>query len=243
MSTDPVRRANLAAIACDPRPQLPEGFRRNSTRLGAALGAARTGLSVYELPPGQAVSPYHYENPTRSGSSSSQARQPCGIRAAKSNSNRGTSSSFPSGPAGAHLVRNNSESTPASRCSPRRQRRSVPSSTRTVTWSGSGQRTTRSTWSSSEAVPRTTSRRGLLKKARPTPRRKHLAGHNSGMCAGKPDPRSELVGRGYDAIGGRFAVWRDRIVGDPRRAWEEELVSRLPGRGARARAWLRRRCA
>lgn len=47
------------------------------------------------------------------------------------------------------------------------------------------------------------------------------------MRAGKPDPRSELVGRGYDAIGGRFAVWRDRIVGDPRRAWEEELVSRL----------------
>jgi cyclopropane fatty-acyl-phospholipid synthase-like methyltransferase len=41
------------------------------------------------------------------------------------------------------------------------------------------------------------------------------------------DPRIELVGRGYDAMGGRFAQWRDRIVGDPRREWEEELVSRL----------------
>ena len=41
------------------------------------------------------------------------------------------------------------------------------------------------------------------------------------------DPRTELVGRGYDAIGERFAEWRDRIVGDPRREWEEELVSRL----------------
>ena len=41
----------------------PDGFRRNSTRVGAALGAARTGLSVYELPPGQAISPYHYEHP------------------------------------------------------------------------------------------------------------------------------------------------------------------------------------
>ena len=58
-----VRRANLATITCDPRPQLPDGFRRNSTRVGALLGAARTGLSVYELPPGQAVGPYHYENP------------------------------------------------------------------------------------------------------------------------------------------------------------------------------------
>ena len=41
------------------------------------------------------------------------------------------------------------------------------------------------------------------------------------------DPRTELVGRGYDVIGERFAQWRDLIVGDPRRQWEEELVSRL----------------
>jgi cyclopropane fatty-acyl-phospholipid synthase-like methyltransferase len=41
------------------------------------------------------------------------------------------------------------------------------------------------------------------------------------------DPRTELVGRGYDAMGERFAEWRDRIVGDPRREWEEELASRL----------------
>ena len=63
MSTDPARRTNLAAIACEPRPQLPDGFRRSSVRVGTLVGAARTGLSVYELPPGQAVSPYHYENP------------------------------------------------------------------------------------------------------------------------------------------------------------------------------------
>jgi hypothetical protein len=63
MSTDPVRRVNLAAVTCDPRRQLPDGFRRNSTRVGTLLGAARTGLSVYELPPGQAVGPYHYEDP------------------------------------------------------------------------------------------------------------------------------------------------------------------------------------
>ncbi len=41
------------------------------------------------------------------------------------------------------------------------------------------------------------------------------------------DPRTELVGRGYDVIGERFAEWRDQIVGDPRRDWLEELVSRL----------------
>ena len=48
MSTDPSRRINLAEIACDPRPQLPDGFRRNSTRVGTQGGATRTGLSVYE---------------------------------------------------------------------------------------------------------------------------------------------------------------------------------------------------
>lgn len=41
------------------------------------------------------------------------------------------------------------------------------------------------------------------------------------------DPRTELVGRGYDTIGEHFTEWRDRIVGDPRRGWEDELVSRL----------------
>jgi SAM-dependent methyltransferase len=40
------------------------------------------------------------------------------------------------------------------------------------------------------------------------------------------------VGDGYDAMGETFASWRQEIVGDPRREWEEGLVSRL-GDGAR----------
>ena len=45
------------------------------------------------------------------------------------------------------------------------------------------------------------------------------------------DPRTKLVGSAYDVIGERFPEWRDRIVGDPRREWEEELVSRLQDGG------------
>jgi cyclopropane fatty-acyl-phospholipid synthase-like methyltransferase len=52
------------------------------------------------------------------------------------------------------------------------------------------------------------------------------------MSSERPDPRTELVGRGYDKIGERFTKWRDQIVGDPRREWEQRLVSRLQG-GAR----------
>jgi uncharacterized cupin superfamily protein len=110
MSTDPVRRANLAEIECDRRPQLPEGFQRYSTRIGAALGAALTGLSVYELPPGQAVSPYHYEEPGEEWllvvSGTPTLRHPGGEEQLQP----WDIVFFPSGPDGAHLVRNNSQS-------------------------------------------------------------------------------------------------------------------------------------
>jgi uncharacterized cupin superfamily protein len=39
----------------------PEGFRAGMARLGPLLGAKETGISVYELPPGQSICPYHYE--------------------------------------------------------------------------------------------------------------------------------------------------------------------------------------
>jgi len=41
------------------------------------------------------------------------------------------------------------------------------------------------------------------------------------------DARTQIVADGYDAIGETFVDWRDRIVGDPRRDWEDELTSRL----------------
>ena len=41
------------------------------------------------------------------------------------------------------------------------------------------------------------------------------------------DPRAQVVGEGYDAIGERFDEWRRQIVGDPRERWLEELTSRL----------------
>jgi len=111
VSTDPVRRVNLAAIACDPRPRLPDGFRRNSTRVGTSLGAVRTGLSVYELPPGQAVSPYHYEDPEEEWllvvSGTPTLRHPDG----EDELQPWDIVFFPPGPAGAHLVRNDSDST------------------------------------------------------------------------------------------------------------------------------------
>jgi uncharacterized cupin superfamily protein len=110
MDTDGSRRANLGQIACEPRPHLPDGYRRSSTRVGTQLGAARTGLSVYELPPGQAVGPYHYEDPEEEWllvvSGTPTLRYPGGEEQLEP----WDVVFFPAGPAGAHQVRNNSES-------------------------------------------------------------------------------------------------------------------------------------
>ena len=42
-----------------------------------------------------------------------------------------------------------------------------------------------------------------------------------------PDPRTQIVADAYDAMGETFAAWREGFVGDPRREWEDDLVSRL----------------
>jgi uncharacterized cupin superfamily protein len=57
----PVRRVNIAAPELTFDPEDPDGFRAGMARFGPALGAVRLGASVYELPPGQSVCPYHYE--------------------------------------------------------------------------------------------------------------------------------------------------------------------------------------
>ena len=39
----------------------PDGYQTSYVRVGPFVGAVKLGLSVYELPPGQSVCPYHYE--------------------------------------------------------------------------------------------------------------------------------------------------------------------------------------
>jgi uncharacterized cupin superfamily protein len=84
----------------------PEGFRAGMARLGGLLGAKETGISVYELPPGQSICPYHYEcgeeewllvlsgNPTLRSPDGEERLAPWDVAC------------FPRGPEGAHAVRN-----------------------------------------------------------------------------------------------------------------------------------------
>ena len=56
-----MRRVNISDPSFAYEDSDPEGFRSGMARLGRELGARDTGASVYELPPGQALCPYHYE--------------------------------------------------------------------------------------------------------------------------------------------------------------------------------------
>ncbi len=101
-----MERVNIAAPQFEFDPEDPESFRAGLARLGKALGGEDSGISVYELPPGQAVCPYHYEvgeeewlivlsgHPTLRHPEGSEALDPWDVVR------------FPKGPEGAHGIRN-----------------------------------------------------------------------------------------------------------------------------------------
>jgi uncharacterized cupin superfamily protein len=53
---------NIAAPQCEYDAADPDGYHSGRLRLGPLLGASQLGASVYELPPGQSICPYHYEH-------------------------------------------------------------------------------------------------------------------------------------------------------------------------------------
>jgi uncharacterized cupin superfamily protein len=106
-----MRRLNIASPQLAYDADDPEGFRAGMLRLGPELGAERTGISLYELPPGQAICPYHYEygeeewllvlegRPTLRHPKGSDELAPWDVVV------------FPRGPEGAHAVRNDTAET------------------------------------------------------------------------------------------------------------------------------------
>jgi len=57
----PPKRINLSNPQFQFDPSDPEGFKGGMVRAGPDAGASMTGATFYELPPGQALCPYHYE--------------------------------------------------------------------------------------------------------------------------------------------------------------------------------------
>jgi uncharacterized cupin superfamily protein len=104
-----VRRVNIGSPDFTYDPEDPEGFRSGMFRMGPALGAERTGATVYRLAPGQAVCPYHYEYAEEEWllvlEGSPTVRHPEGTDVLA----QWDAVCFPVGPEGAHLIRNETE--------------------------------------------------------------------------------------------------------------------------------------
>lgn len=101
----------LTSATFEYTPGDPPGLRSGAARLGPGLGAKATGATLYELPPGQAICPYHFEygeeewvlvlagHPTLRTPEGETRLEPLEL------------AFFPPGPAGAHEVRNDTEET------------------------------------------------------------------------------------------------------------------------------------
>ena len=89
----------------------PEGYRAGLMRPGPGLGAEETGMTVYELPPGQSVCPYHYEYAEEEWlvvvAGKPSLRTPAGEEELKP----GDIAFFQRGPDGAHKISNCSDET------------------------------------------------------------------------------------------------------------------------------------
>jgi uncharacterized cupin superfamily protein len=106
-----MRALNIASPEFQYDSDDPEGFRSGLARLGRLTGATSTGISVYELPPGQAICPYHYEIGEEEWllvvSGRPTLRTPEGSRALEP----WDAAFFPKGREGAHGVRNETSET------------------------------------------------------------------------------------------------------------------------------------
>jgi uncharacterized cupin superfamily protein len=87
----------------------PAGFRPGMFRFGKLLGAQKLGTSVYELPPGQSICPYHYEYGEEEWVVVLAGRPT--LRHAEGTDELETWDvvCFPPGPEGAHAIRNDTE--------------------------------------------------------------------------------------------------------------------------------------
>jgi uncharacterized cupin superfamily protein len=106
-----MQRINIAEPDFTFDPTDPDRFRSGLFRFGKLIGMRKLGASVYELPPGQSICPYHYEygeeeallvlegRPTLRHPDGSDELEPWDAVA------------FPEGPEGAHAVSNNTDET------------------------------------------------------------------------------------------------------------------------------------
>ena len=119
----------------------PDGYRAGMDRFGGRIGARRIGGSVYELPPGQSVCPYHYEFGDEEWLIVLEGRPTIRHPGGEDELAPGDTVCFPEGPDGAHKVSNHGAETVRVLMLSTRRLPSVavyPDSDKIGVWSGFG---------------------------------------------------------------------------------------------------------
>jgi uncharacterized cupin superfamily protein len=99
-----LRRVNFHDLVPEYDDADPDGYRAGMARFGPALGAAMMGASLYELPPGQSICPYHYEYPDEEWLLVVAGRVTVRHPGGEDELGTGDIVCFPPGPDGAHKV-------------------------------------------------------------------------------------------------------------------------------------------
>jgi uncharacterized cupin superfamily protein len=104
-----VSRVNVFNPELEPGPSDPAGFRTQGASVGRLAGGERLGASLYEIPAGEAVCPYHWHEANEEMllvlSGEPSVRTPEGWRDLEP----GELVAFPRGASGAHQVMNRRE--------------------------------------------------------------------------------------------------------------------------------------
>ena len=106
-----LERINIHELTFEYDDTDPDGFRAGMARFGPSIGASQMGGTVYELPTGQSICPYHYEYPEEEWlgvlDGHVHVRHPEGEDVL----GPGDVVCFPPGPDGAHRVTNRAAAT------------------------------------------------------------------------------------------------------------------------------------
>ena len=106
-----MRRFKLDAAQPEYDASDPEGYRAGTDRFGPKIGATQLGGTVYELPTGQSICPYHYEYPDEEWLLVLTGRVDVRTPAGEEELGPLEVVCFPFGPGGAHKVTNRSDET------------------------------------------------------------------------------------------------------------------------------------
>ena len=105
----PMRRVNISDPSFTYDPADPEGFRRACFASARRWKRRRPGRALYELPPGQALCPYHYEYGEEEWALVIEGRPSMRTPEGTEQLEPFDVVFFPKGPAGAHAIRNDTD--------------------------------------------------------------------------------------------------------------------------------------